>query len=46
MTEVGEAMTARGFTGEIRSAQTARFGVREWILLAMTVVVCGAAHLL
>ena len=46
MTEVGEAMTARGFTGEIRSAQGARFGMRERTLLVTTVIVCGAAHLL
>jgi energy-coupling factor transporter transmembrane protein EcfT len=44
MTEVHEAMTARGFTGEIRSSGGARFGWREWGLLIATLVACGAAH--
>jgi cobalt/nickel transport system permease protein len=46
MTEVHEAMTARGFTGEIRSPRAARFGRREWGLLAATLLACGAAHVL
>jgi len=46
MTEVGEAMTARGFTGEIRSLRPGRFGGREWGLLAATILGCGVAHVL
>jgi cobalt/nickel transport system permease protein len=46
MAEVGEAMTARGFTGEIRFPRAARLGAREGALLLVTVLLCGAAHLL
>lgn len=46
MADVGEAMTARGFTGDIRSARPARFGAREWGLLLATFLACGAAHVL
>ncbi len=46
MGEVSEAMTARGFTGEIRSPRVARFEVPEWGLLILTVLACAAAHLL
>jgi len=46
MTEVHEAMTARGFTGEMHSFRVARFGWREWGLLIATILACGAAHVL
>lgn len=45
MVEVGEAMTARGFTGEIRSPRAGRFGAREWALLILTALTCGVAYL-
>jgi cobalt/nickel transport system permease protein len=46
MTEVHEAMLARGFTGEIRARGEARFGGREWGLLLLTGFLCGVAHVL
>jgi cobalt/nickel transport system permease protein len=44
MAEVGEAMTARGFTGEVPTPRGARFGERGWGLVLMTLLACGAAH--
>lgn len=45
MTEVSEAMTARGFTGEARLSQASRFRVRDWLLLLGTAFGCAAAYL-
>jgi hypothetical protein len=44
MAEVGEAMTARGFSGEVPSSRGARFGGRAWALVLLTLLACGAAH--
>lgn len=44
MAEVGEAMLARGFTGEVPSPGRGRFGGRGWALLLATLLACGAAH--
>jgi len=44
MEEVGEAMTARGFTGDAQFARGAPFGAREWIFLVGTTALCAAAH--
>jgi energy-coupling factor transporter transmembrane protein EcfT len=46
MTEVSEAMTARGFRGEARFPPGVRFGISEWVLCASTVLTCAGAHLL
>jgi cobalt ECF transporter T component CbiQ len=44
MTEVADAMTARGFSGEIRPADTAPLRTRDWIALALITALCVAAH--
>lgn len=46
MTEVHEAMLARGFTGEIHARRAVGFGWREWGLLVVTALLSGAAHVL
>ena len=45
MTDVTEAMTARGFTGNVRFAPGRRPGATDWLLVCLTAAVCAAAHL-
>jgi energy-coupling factor transporter transmembrane protein EcfT len=45
MTEVADAMTARGFSGEIRPADTPPLRTRDWIALALIAAGCAAAHI-
>jgi cobalt/nickel transport system permease protein len=46
MEEIGDAMRARGFTGQLRFRKEARFGLPGWGLLAAVVLFCAGAHLL
>ena len=44
MTDVTDAMTARGFTGDFRFAPGRALGVADWTFLVLAAVVCAAAH--
>lgn len=45
MQEVGDAMTARGFTGEARGPAGVGFAVRDWIFLAAVALACFGSRL-
>jgi cobalt/nickel transport system permease protein len=45
MEEVGEAMTARGFTGEIPPPARAGFAVVDWLFLSLVVLACLGTRL-
>jgi cobalt ECF transporter T component CbiQ len=44
MTDVTDAMTARGFTGDFRFAPGRALGVADWEFLVLAAVLCAAAH--
>ncbi len=44
MEDVGEAMAARGFTGEVRVAPGSRLRAANWLFLAAVAGLCLAAH--
>ncbi len=44
MEDVGEAMTARGFTGEVRVAPGSRLRAADWGFLAAVAGLCLGAH--
>jgi len=44
MTDVAEAMTARGFTGEFRFALGQPLRRADWVFLFLTGVLCAGAH--
>jgi energy-coupling factor transporter transmembrane protein EcfT len=41
--EVYQAMLARGFQGEMRTLDSHRMSVRDWLLLATSVLAAAAA---
>jgi cobalt/nickel transport system permease protein len=45
MQEVGDAMTARGFTGDLRAPAGARLAYADWIFLAAVVLACLGTRL-
>ncbi len=45
MTDVGDAMTARGFTGDVRFAPGRALRAADWIFLVLTGVLCAGAQL-
>lgn len=44
MTEVTDAMTARGFTGEFRVPAGRPLAITDWACVALVAALCGAAH--
>jgi len=44
MTDVTDAMTARGFTGDFRFAPGRALAAADWAFLVLAAVVCAAAH--
>jgi energy-coupling factor transporter transmembrane protein EcfT len=46
VTEVTDAMTARGFTGDIRFAPGSALCAADWAFLLLVAALCGVAHLL
>ena len=44
MTDVADAMTARGFTGDFRFAPGRALGMTDWAFLVLSGVLCAAAH--
>jgi len=44
MTEVTDAMTARGFTGEFRVPTGRPLAPRDWACVALVAALCGGAH--
>jgi cobalt/nickel transport system permease protein len=44
MTDVSEAMAARGFTGDVRFAPAGSLGATDWAFLLLTVALCLGAH--
>jgi cobalt/nickel transport system permease protein len=44
MTDVSEAMTARGFTGEFRFAPGRPLGPADWAFVLLAAALCAAAH--
>jgi len=44
MTDVSEAMAARGFTGDVRFAPAGSLGVTDWAFLLLTAALCLGAH--
>lgn len=45
MTDVSDAMTARGFTGDFRFAPGRAFEPADWVFLALAGILCAGAHL-
>lgn len=45
MTDVADAMTARGFTGDLRFAPGRALGTSDWAFLLAAALLCAAAHL-
>jgi cobalt/nickel transport system permease protein len=46
MTDVAEAMSARGFTGDVRFAPGRSLRAADWVFLLIVAALCGAVHLL
>ena len=44
MTDVADAMTARGFTGDFRFAPGRALGMADWAFLVLSGALCAAAH--
>jgi energy-coupling factor transporter transmembrane protein EcfT len=44
MTEVTDAMTARGFTGEFRVPAGRPLASTDWACVALVAALCGGAH--
>lgn len=44
MTDISEAMAARGFTGDVRFAPAGSLGAADWTFLLLTVALCLGAH--
>jgi cobalt/nickel transport system permease protein len=44
ITDVAEAMTARGFTGEFRFAPGRRLKATDWAFLCLSAALCAGAH--
>jgi len=44
MTEVTDAMTARGFTGEFRVPAGRPLAITDWACVALVAALCGGAH--